>query len=63
MAAAIGDIAAELGLDVAAESLARQLIALIDGLWLEYCLHPDEFTLAMAREDCYQLLRLNGVAL
>ena len=43
------------------DSLARQLIALIDGLWLEYCLHPGEFTLAMARNDCHHLLRSQGI--
>jgi AcrR family transcriptional regulator len=45
------------------DSLARQLIALIDGLWLEYCLHPGEFTLAMARNDCHHLLRAQGIAI
>ena len=47
------------GLD--ADSIARQLIALIDGLWLEYCLHSTGFTLAAARTDCYHLLRSYGV--
>ena len=34
---------------------------MIDGLWLEYCLHSEEFTLTMARDDCYRLLRSQGV--
>ena len=38
------------------DSLARQLIALIDGLWLEYCLHSEGFSLAEARRDCYRFL-------
>jgi AcrR family transcriptional regulator len=45
------------------ERVARQLIALIDGLWLEYCLYPGEFTLAMARNDCHHLLRGQGIAI
>lgn len=56
-------IASELDLTLESDRVARQLIALIDGLWLEYCLHPDEFTLAMAREDCYHLLRDRGIPL
>lgn len=44
-----------------ADSVARQLIALIDGLWLEYCLHSAGFSLAAAKTDCYQFLRGHGV--
>lgn len=43
------------------DSVARQLIALIDGLWLEYCLHSDGFSLAAARSDCYQFLAAYGI--
>jgi hypothetical protein len=43
--------------------VARQLIALIDGLWLEYCLHSDSFSLSAARTDCYQFLAAYGVTL
>ena len=57
------EIAAQCGLAIESGRVARQLIALIDGLWLEYCLHPEEFTLAMAREDCYHLLRDRGIPL
>lgn len=45
------------------ESLARQLIAMIDGLWLEYCLHSEDFSLEDARSDCYRLLQSQGVTL
>ena len=61
--AALGAIADEQSLDIATESLARQLIAMIDGLWLEHCLHPEEFSLAIAREDCYCLLQVRGIPL
>lgn len=44
-----------------ADSVARQLIALIDGLWLEYCLHSAGFSLAAARADCYRFLHSHGV--
>jgi TetR/AcrR family transcriptional repressor of bet genes len=57
------EIADTQGISVEAGRTSRQLIALIDGLWLEYCLHPEEFTLAMAREDCYHLLRDRGISL
>ena len=63
IAAALRAVATERGLDVEARQLARQLIALIDGLWLEYCLHAEEFTLPMARQDCYDLLRARGIEL
>jgi len=63
IATALGDVASQQGIDIEPVRLARQLIALIDGLWLEYCLHPDEFTLAVARRDCYDLLRAKGIAL
>ena len=43
-----------------ADSVARQLIALIDGLWLEYCLHSRGFSLAVARADCYSFLQSHG---
>ena len=45
------------------DSIARQFIALIDGLWLEYCLHSDGFTLAAAKADCYRFLCAYGVDL
>jgi TetR/AcrR family transcriptional repressor of bet genes len=45
------------------DSVARQLIAIIDGLWLEYCLHSDGFSLASARADCYRFLAAYGVVI
>jgi TetR/AcrR family transcriptional repressor of bet genes len=54
---AINAIAAEQGLNLDANAIARQLIALIDGLWLEYCLHSEGFSLEAARHDCYQFLQ------
>lgn len=54
---AVNVIAAEMDLNVDGNAIARQLIALIDGLWLEYCLHSDGFSLDAARQDCYQLLQ------
>lgn len=46
--------------ELEADSVARQLIALIDGLWLEYCLHSAGFSLAAARTDCYRFLQSHG---
>lgn len=43
------------------DSVARQLIAIIDGLWLEYCLHSDSFSLTAARTDCYRFLAAYGI--
>ena len=45
------------------DSIARQLIALIDGLWLEYCLHSEGFSLSTARTDCYRMLSHYGIEL
>jgi len=53
----INAIAMKKGLILDANLIARQLIALIDGLWLEYCLHSDGFSLDAARRDCYQFLQ------
>jgi len=50
-------------LDIDAASIARRLIALIDGLWLEYCLHSNGFSLAAAKADCYHFLQSNGISL
>jgi len=60
-------VSALTGIDIAgisppvAEHIARQLIALIDGLWLEYCLHSEGFSLASAKADCYQFLHSQGI--
>ena len=58
---ALSKIAAAGSLQLNIDSVARQLIALIDGLWLEYCLHSDSFALAAARKDCYRFLAAYGV--
>jgi AcrR family transcriptional regulator len=50
-------------LAIDADSVARQLIALIDGLWLEYCLHSDGFSLDDARADCYRFLQSIGIVI
>ena len=63
LAQALSTIAQNRQLEIDPDSVARQLIALIDGLWLEYCLHSDGFSLADAREDCYRLLEGVGIAL
>lgn len=56
LANSIDELAKEKSIIIDAESVARQLIALIDGLWLEYCLHSNSFSLDAARNDCYQFL-------
>jgi AcrR family transcriptional regulator len=63
LAQALSTIALDRKLDIDPDSVARQLIALIDGLWLEYCLHSDGFSLADARADCYRLLEGVGIKL
>ena len=60
---ALRDLVAQDDLDIDTDSLARQLIALIDGLWLEYCLHSENLSLQTARDDCYRLLRSYGIEL
>ena len=59
--AALSAIAVDDQLAIDPNNIARQLIALIDGLWLEYCLHSEEFTLADAKADCYRLLQGAGI--
>ena len=50
-------------LEIDISSVARQLIALIDGLWLEYCLHSESFSLKAASDDCYRMLRSYGIVI
>lgn len=52
----IGQLAAQRGLRVEGAPLALALTALIDGLWLEYCLNPTVFSVENARRSCYLLL-------
>lgn len=56
ISACLRKIAKANSLDVNVGSVARQFIALIDGLWLEYCLHSHSFSLKTARRDCYAFL-------
>lgn len=56
-------LADEDGLKIDSDSIARQLIALIDGLWLEYCLHSEGFSLIDAKTDCHRFLRSNGITI
>lgn len=53
----IDELAKAKSINIDADTVARQLIALIDGLWLEYCLHSNSFSLDVARRDCYQFLK------
>ncbi len=52
----VDELAKAKSINIDADTVARQLIALIDGLWLEYCLHSNSFSLDAARNDCYQFL-------
>jgi AcrR family transcriptional regulator len=63
IAKALTSIATTDRTELDADSVARQLIALIDGLWLEYCLHSAGFSLAAARADCYRFLHSHGVTI
>ena len=57
LASAISALAHERSLDVDSDNLSRLVIALIDGLWLEYCLDSSVVTIQDARAACYALLR------
>lgn len=63
ISAALDRLAAELSLQLDCRGLARQVVALIDGLWLEYCLHSEGFSLDDARRDCIGLLAAYGIDL
>lgn len=63
ISAALDEIASNSGLDIDCTSLARQVVALIDGLWLEHCLHSESFSLADAKNDCLGLLAAYGIEL
>ena len=58
---ALAEHAEERGRSLSSAAIARQLIALIDGLWLEYCLHSSSFSLSDARADCYGFLEACGI--
>jgi AcrR family transcriptional regulator len=56
LASAIEKVSAPRGRTVDASSLARSFIALVDGLWLEWCLDPRAVSTEAARDSCYDLL-------
>ncbi len=56
LAAAISQIAGERGREVNARRLAQMLIALIDGLWLEWCLDDKLMSRKEAIAACYDLI-------
>jgi TetR/AcrR family transcriptional repressor of bet genes len=60
---ALADIASENAGLFDVDGVARQLIALIDGLWLEYCLHSSGFSLRAAKADCGHFLQAHGIVI
>ena len=56
LTAAIAAVADERGRNVDAGQLATMFIALIDGLWLEWCLDPAALPQDEAKAACYALL-------
>jgi TetR/AcrR family transcriptional repressor of bet genes len=56
LARAIESVAAARGRSIDGLSLARSFIALVDGLWLEWCLDPRAVSTPAARLSCYDLL-------
>ncbi len=63
IATALDEISKQQGIEINSARLARQVVALIDGLWLEYCLHSEGFSLDDARRDCLDLLSAYGIEL
>ncbi len=59
----IAAAAEERGLTVDAALLARDLTALIDGLWLEWGLEPELFSPVEAKDACRRLLAAHGIRL
>jgi len=56
LTSAISAIAKQRKRKVDAKGLARMLIALIDGLWLEWCLDSSALSSRSARAACYDLI-------
>jgi AcrR family transcriptional regulator len=56
LAEGIAAVAAERGIAVDEAGLARNVIAMIDGLWLEWCLDPEALAPDDARRACLGLL-------
>ncbi len=59
----IAAAAEERGLTVDSSLLARDLTALIDGLWLEWGLEPELFSPTEARDACHRQLAAHGIVL
>ena len=58
LARMIADVAKVDGVTVNARHLARDLTALLDGLWLQMCLEPKLFSPRAAHAACCRLLAL-----
>jgi TetR/AcrR family transcriptional repressor of bet genes len=58
LAEEIAAVAAERRIALDAAALARNIIAMIDGLWLEWCLDPQALTPADARHACLSLVEV-----
>ena len=56
LAQLIGDVASTDGVAVDADVLARELTALLDGLWLQMCLEPRLFSARSAHAACCRML-------
>ncbi len=56
IASAISELARIRGHQLDAPALATSLVALIDGLWIEWCLDPTLLSAADAKRACYDLL-------
>jgi len=56
LAEAMAAVAAERGVTVDAEAMARNLIALIDGLWLEWSIDDTALDPAAARAACHEFV-------
>ena len=59
LAAALSAVAEERGRQLDAQRLAVKLVALIDGLWLEWCFAPDLLSSDEARAACYDLVEVS----
>lgn len=53
---AIADVAERNGKEIDDDTLARTIIALVDGLWLQWCLDPAVMPRETAKAICYGLL-------
>jgi hypothetical protein len=56
LAETMAQVAADRGVTVDAEGMARNLIALIDGLWLEWSIDDTALDPAAARDACHEFV-------